>query len=113
MHTFDPPLPPVRPANPLLPAPPLLAPPPSRVPQVPTTGFVMLTRLLEINDRVHLGELSTNPCLSTLPQPTTSPPCLSCLPNSKPLSLSLSPSPSPSLSLSPSPSPSLTRRTPA
>ena len=73
----------------------------------------MLTRLLEINDRVHLGELSTNPCLSTLPQPTTSPPCLSPLPNSKPPSLSPSPSPSPSLSLSlsPSPSSSLTRRT--
>jgi hypothetical protein len=34
----------------------------------------MLMRLLEINDRVHLGELSTNPCLSTAPQPTPQPP---------------------------------------
>ena len=60
----------------------------------------MLMRLLEINDRVHLGELSTNPCLSTVPQPTPQPPASASAPAPAP-----APSPSPSPAPAPAPAP--------
>ena len=53
----------------LLSPPRLLPPPTSRARQVPTTGFVMLTRLLEVSARVHLGPLPASTSPAPLPQP--------------------------------------------